>query len=59
MDKDALGEVKEAEIYYDFESPAWLKFLSQKEYTPGAGLAFGLGKLSSFQLCVLASDIAQ
>lgn len=43
MSASAFGEVKEAEIHYDFESPSWLSYLTQKEYTPGSGLAFGLG----------------
>ncbi|KAF4981156.1 hypothetical protein FZEAL_2990 [Fusarium zealandicum] len=41
--KGALGDIKEAEIHYDFESPAWLSHLTAKEWTPGSGLAFGLG----------------
>ena len=39
----ALGEVKEAEIVYDFESAPWLSNMTEKKYTPGAGMAFGLG----------------
>lgn len=34
----------EAELHYDFESPPWLSKLTQKEYTPGSGLCFGLGE---------------
>lgn len=44
MSQGALGKIMEAEFHYDFESPPWLKFLTQKEYTPGSGLAFGLGQ---------------
>ena len=44
MNNKALGEITEAQIYYDFENPPWIKYLSAKEYTPGAGLLFGLGK---------------
>lgn len=42
--EDALGDIKEAEIHYDFESPPWLAHMTKKEYTPGDGMAFGLGK---------------
>ncbi|KZL81440.1 oxidoreductase domain-containing protein [Colletotrichum incanum] len=41
--EDALGEIKEAEIHYDFESPPWLASMTKKEYAPGDGMAFGLG----------------
>ncbi|KAF6792368.1 oxidoreductase [Colletotrichum musicola] len=51
--EDALGEIKEAEIHYDFESPAWLDKMNQKEYTPGAGMAFGLGTHSIDQAVTL------
>ncbi|KAJ0159615.1 putative oxidoreductase [Colletotrichum tanaceti] len=40
--EDALGDIKEAEIHYDFESPPWLAYMTKKEYTPGDGMAFGL-----------------
>jgi predicted dehydrogenase len=43
LNDNALGSVMEAEIHYDFESPSWLKYLTEKKYTPGSGLAFGLG----------------
>lgn len=46
VSKNALGQIVEAEFHYDFESPFWLKFLNEPKYTPGAGLAFGLGKSS-------------
>ncbi|GJD00646.1 oxidoreductase [Colletotrichum higginsianum] len=32
--EDALGDIKEAEIHYDFESPPWLAHMTKKEYTP-------------------------
>lgn len=44
LSKDALGTITEAEIHYDFENPPWIKHLTAKEYTPGDGLLFGLGK---------------
>ena len=37
----------EAEIHYDFEWAPWLKSMTAKEYTPGDGMAFGLGRLTS------------
>lgn len=40
-----MGDIKEAEIHYDFESPPWLSGMTKKEYTPGDGMAFGLGML--------------
>jgi hypothetical protein len=43
--RNAFGDIKEAEIHYDFESPPWLKYLGEK-YKPGDGMAFGLGKRS-------------
>ncbi|PSN65735.1 oxidoreductase [Corynespora cassiicola Philippines] len=49
----ALGDVKEAEIHYDFESPPWLHLMSDKEYTPGSGMAFGLGTHSLDQALTL------
>ncbi|KAJ5767005.1 oxidoreductase [Penicillium nucicola] len=53
MKENALGEINEAEIHYDFESPSWLSLMSEKEYTPGAGMAFGLGTHSLDQALVL------
>ncbi|KAK1979505.1 oxidoreductase [Colletotrichum cereale] len=51
--EDALGDIKEAEIHYDFESPPWLAGMTKKEYTPGDGMAFGLGTHSIDQAVVL------
>ncbi|KZL77724.1 oxidoreductase domain-containing protein [Colletotrichum tofieldiae] len=51
--EDALGEIKEAEIHYDFESPPWLAGMTKKEYAPGDGMAFGLGTHSIDQAVVL------
>ncbi|CAM1508148.1 Fc.00g049960.m01.CDS01 [Cosmosporella sp. VM-42] len=53
ISQNALGKVMEAEIHYDFESPAWLEGLTDTKYTPGAGLAFGLGTHSVDQAVVL------
>ena len=39
---DALGELTEAEIHYDFENPSWLQTLSEKEYAPRVGFMYGL-----------------
>lgn len=40
----ALGDIGEAEIHYDFENAPWLYQMTEKECTPGAGMAYGLGK---------------
>ncbi|KAJ5054803.1 uncharacterized protein L3040_001067 [Drepanopeziza brunnea f. sp. 'multigermtubi'] len=53
VDKNALGTITEAQIYYDFENPPWIKYLSAKEYTPGDGLLFGLGSHTLDQALVL------
>ncbi|KAL1846313.1 hypothetical protein Daus18300_014296 [Diaporthe australafricana] len=49
----ALGDIKEAEIHYDFESPPWLSMMTDKKYTPGSGMAFGLGTHSVDQALAL------
>lgn len=41
--KKVFGEVTEAIIHYDFDRAPFLHLLAAKEYTPGSGLAFGLG----------------
>ncbi|KAJ5620925.1 hypothetical protein N7510_004909 [Penicillium lagena] len=35
--KGALGDVREADIHFDFPSPSWIAGWTQKEYTPGEG----------------------
>jgi Oxidoreductase family, C-terminal alpha/beta domain len=35
--------VVEAEIHFDFPSPSWISGWTKKEYSPGEGMAFGLG----------------
>ncbi|PKS12751.1 hypothetical protein jhhlp_000961 [Lomentospora prolificans] len=40
---NALGDIKDAVIHYDFRDPGWLHFWNRKEYAPGDGMAFGLG----------------
>lgn len=52
INKGALGDIKEAEFHYDFESPPWLSKIGAK-YTPGSGMAFGLGTHSIDQALVL------
>ncbi|KAH8801412.1 oxidoreductase [Xylogone sp. PMI_703] len=49
----ALGDIKEAEIHYDFESPPWLSTMTKTEYTPGSGMTFGLGTHSIDQALAL------
>ncbi|KAK4451402.1 hypothetical protein QBC34DRAFT_400902 [Podospora aff. communis PSN243] len=39
---DALGTVLEADIHFDFPSASWVHGWG-KEYSPGQGMAFGLG----------------
>ncbi|KAK4496697.1 hypothetical protein PRZ48_012680 [Zasmidium cellare] len=52
--KDALGTITEAEIYYDIDNPPWIHLLSAKDYTPGAGMLFGLGSHTLDQALVLS-----
>ncbi|KAF5987509.1 dehydrogenase [Fusarium bulbicola] len=52
INKGALGDIKEVELHYDFESPPWLSKMGAK-YTPGSGMAFGLGTHSIDQALVL------
>ena len=40
---NALGEILDAEIHFDFRSPSWISGWTRKEYRPGEGMAFGLG----------------
>ncbi|KAH7384709.1 oxidoreductase [Cadophora sp. MPI-SDFR-AT-0126] len=51
--KGALGTITDAQIYYDFENPPWIKYLSAKKYTPGDGLLFGLGSHTLDQALIL------
>lgn len=44
LNESALGEVLEAEIHYDFPNAGWIYGWTEKEYTPGKGMLFGLGK---------------
>ncbi|KAK3393525.1 hypothetical protein B0H63DRAFT_458412 [Podospora didyma] len=41
--QNALGDVLEADIHFDFPSPSWIAGWTKKEYSPGQGMAFGLG----------------
>ncbi|KAF7514851.1 hypothetical protein G7054_g14947 [Neopestalotiopsis clavispora] len=43
IDAGALGEVKEAELHYDFESAGSWFSGDQTDYTPGTGMTFALG----------------
>ncbi|KAF5025493.1 hypothetical protein F66182_2398 [Fusarium sp. NRRL 66182] len=52
IEKDALGDIKEAELHYDFESPPWLSHFGSK-YTPGSGMAFGIAVHSLDQALAL------
>ena len=44
VSQDALGDVLEADIHFDFPDPGWISGWTQKEYIVGEGMAFGLGK---------------
>ncbi|KAI4593357.1 hypothetical protein KJ359_009888 [Pestalotiopsis sp. 9143b] len=53
LDAGALGDIKEAEVHYDFEGAgAWFP-TDQDKYTPGSGMTFGLGTHSIDQAVVL------
>lgn len=53
LDAGALGDIKEAELHYDFEGAgAWFP-TNQDKYTPGSGMTFGLGTHSIDQAVVL------
>lgn len=43
MGQGALGDVLEAEIHFDYPDPGWISGWG-KEYIPGEGMTFGLGK---------------
>lgn len=43
ISQNALGSVRDAEIHYDFRSPPWMASWTKAEYSPGEGMAFGLG----------------
>ncbi len=43
VDKDALGDVLEADIHFDYPDPGWISGWTQKEYIVGEGMTFGLG----------------
>ncbi|KAJ4138476.1 hypothetical protein NW768_002310 [Fusarium equiseti] len=52
IEKGALGDIKEAELHYDFESPSWMSSMGKK-FTPGSGMSYGLGTHSIDQALVL------
>ncbi|KAM0355117.1 hypothetical protein ACHAPU_000976 [Fusarium lateritium] len=52
IEQGALGDIKEAELHYDFESPAWMYSMGAK-FTPGSGMSYGLGTHSLDQALVL------
>lgn len=43
-EKEALGEVLEAELHYDHPNAGWIHGWTEKEYTPGQGMLFALGE---------------
>ncbi|WZH47011.1 Dehydrogenase [Fusarium acuminatum] len=52
IEKGALGDIKEAELHYDFESPSWMYGMGAK-FTPGSGMSYGLGTHSLDQALIL------
>ncbi|KAK3905773.1 hypothetical protein C8A05DRAFT_12437 [Staphylotrichum tortipilum] len=53
MDNDALGDVLEADIHFDYPDPGWISGWTQKEYIVGEGMTFGLGTHTLDQALVL------
>ncbi|KAL2869139.1 uncharacterized protein BJX67DRAFT_32901 [Aspergillus lucknowensis] len=53
ISQGALGKIMEAELHYDFESPAWLGRMTKEKYSPGDGHVFGLGTHSLDQAYLL------
>lgn len=43
VNSGALGDVRDAQMHFDFPSPGWVTDWTRKEYRPGEGMAFGLG----------------
>jgi hypothetical protein len=58
MHHDALGDVREAQMHFDFPSPNWISGWTRKEYHPGEGMSFGLGK-DSRETVLAMSDMQQ
>jgi predicted dehydrogenase len=44
MERNALGDIRDAEIRFDFPSPGWISGWTRKEALPGEGMSFGLGR---------------
>ncbi|KAL8403880.1 hypothetical protein RB594_008940 [Gaeumannomyces avenae] len=53
MAKGALGDVRDAQIHFDFPDPSWISGWTAKEYKPGQGMGFGLGSHTIDQALVL------
>ncbi|KAH7378374.1 hypothetical protein DE146DRAFT_730878 [Phaeosphaeria sp. MPI-PUGE-AT-0046c] len=53
LQRDALGDINEAEIHYDFDRAPWLHRMTDKAYSAGDGHTFGLGTHSLDQAYVL------
>ncbi|KLU86942.1 oxidoreductase [Magnaporthiopsis poae ATCC 64411] len=53
MEKGALGNVRDAQIHFDYPNPPWISGWTAKEYTPGQGMGFGLGSHTIDQALVL------
>ncbi|KAF7515006.1 hypothetical protein G7054_g14814 [Neopestalotiopsis clavispora] len=57
MAANALGDIKEAELHYDFEGAGVWFPKDQKEYVPGSGMTFGLGPQKDLLVTVKTSII--
>ncbi|KAJ7214458.1 hypothetical protein GGX14DRAFT_443956 [Mycena pura] len=49
----ALGDIRDAQMHFDFRMPSWVMGWTQKEYAPGQGMTFGLGSHTVDQALVL------
>ncbi|KAJ6615290.1 hypothetical protein B0H10DRAFT_2176839 [Mycena sp. CBHHK59/15] len=49
----ALGEIRDAQMHFDFRMPSWVMGWTQKEYASGQGMTFGLGSHTVDQALLL------
>lgn len=56
MDHDALGDVLEADIHFDYPDPGWISGWTQKEYVVGEGMTFGLGTYLTHHVSYLPAN---
>ncbi|KAF9005723.1 hypothetical protein BDZ89DRAFT_1095549 [Hymenopellis radicata] len=53
VESGALGEIRDAQMHFDFRMPSWVMGWTQKEYAAGQGMTFGLGSHTVDQALVL------